>query len=449
MTWRMTRHCTSILLLDLWLLSLVGPRCEAQSEPAKTPPVVILVKAGRLLDVRSGSYEENVGIWIEGERIKQVGRTEELVKLLPKNAKVVDLGRATVLPGLIDCHTHLLLREPEGPDSYARNLLTKSEAFRALEGAADARATLEAGFTTVRDVENEGSGYADVSLRDAIDQGLVEGPRMQVATRGIAAVGQYNPFGVSPDLPEFPTGAQMVSGVDEARRAVREQIGYGADLIKVYADWRYPTLTVEEMRVIVDEAHKAGRKVAAHATTAEGIRNAVSAGVDSIEHGHQADRQGLEMMKAKGVYLVPTLSVVDADFAKNPSDLDRPPVKKFLQDLQQAVQQAKELGVKIADGSDAARADSHGRNADELLAMTKRGLTALEAIRAATLTAANLLGWPDRIGSVEAGRYADLIAVEGDPLADVTVLQRVKFVMKEGRIIRSEYSGTGTSEGTR
>jgi len=228
------------------------------------------------------------------------------MKLTPRNAQVIDLGSATVLPGLIDCHTHLMLREPEGPNSYVLNLVTKSEAFRALEGAADARVTLEAGFTTVRDVENEGSWYADVALRDAINQGLVEGPRMQVATRGIAAVGQYNPFGVSPDLRAFPTGAQMVSGVEDVRRAVREQIGYEADLIKLYADWRNPTLTVEEMRVAVEEAHKAGRKVAAHATTPEGIRNAVTAGVDSIEHGHQADRQGLELMKAKGVYLLPT-----------------------------------------------------------------------------------------------------------------------------------------------
>ena len=163
----------------------------------------------------------------------------------------------------------------------------------------------------MRDVENEGSIYADVALRDAIKEGLVEGPRMQVATRAIAAVGQYNPFGVSADLTDFPTGAQMVSGVEEARRAAREQIGHGADLLKVYADWQYPTLTVDEIRVIVEEAHKAGLKVAAHATTAQGIKNAVNAGVDSIEHGHGADREALEMMKAKGTFLVPTTGVID------------------------------------------------------------------------------------------------------------------------------------------
>jgi imidazolonepropionase-like amidohydrolase len=435
----MKRHRGLAFLLLSPLFGLWNFFAWAQSETDVKQPTAILLKAGRLLDVPAGKYIEGAGILIEGERIQEAGRATEVMKLTPRNAQVIDLGSATVLPGLIDCHTHLMLREPEGPNSYVLNLVTKSEAFRALEGAADARVTLEAGFTTVRDVENEGSWYADVALRDAINQGLVEGPRMQVATRGIAAVGQYNPFGVSPDLRAFPTGAQMVSGVEDVRRAVREQIGYEADLIKLYADWRNPTLTVEEMRVAVEEAHKAGRKVAAHATTPEGIRNAVTAGVDSIEHGHQADRQGLELMKAKGVYLLPTLSVVDAEFAKDPMAKDDPEAKRFLEGLQQEVQQAKALGLKIANGSDAARAELHGRNADELVAMTKRGLTAIEAIRAATTNAAELLAWPDRVGSVATGKYADLIAVEGDPLGDVTVLRNVRFVMKGGKVIRNGF----------
>jgi imidazolonepropionase-like amidohydrolase len=272
----------------------------SQSQADAQPPVAIVIKAARLLDVRKGSYLNNAAIWIEGERIKEVGHADEIQTHAPKNANVVDLGGASVLPGLIDCHTHIMSRVPATPDGYILNLATKSQAFRALEGAYDARITLQAGYTTIRDVESEGSGYADVALRDAINQGLAAGPRMQVATRAIAAVGQYNPFGVSPDLTNFPTGAQMVSGVEEARRAVREQMGNGADLIKVYADWRNPTLTIEEMRVIVEEAHKQNRKVAAHASTPEGIRNAVTAGVDSIEHGHRANREDLEMMKAKG-----------------------------------------------------------------------------------------------------------------------------------------------------
>jgi len=237
----------------LLVLGLLLNTClvNAQSNPGAKPLSVTWLRAGRLLDVRTGQYIESAGILIEGDRIKEVGRAADIEAHAPKGAAVIDLGHATVLPGLVDCHTHLMARIPDAPDGYGLNLLTKSQAFRALEGAADARVTLYAGFTTVRDVENEGSGYADVALRDAVEQGLVEGPRMQVATRAIAAVGQYNPFGVSPDLTDFPTGAQMVSGREEARRAVREQIGHGADLIKVYADWEHPTLTIEEMSVIV------------------------------------------------------------------------------------------------------------------------------------------------------------------------------------------------------
>src|SRR5271169_871034 len=293
-------------------LALLPAFAIPQSQPTPSAPAPsVLVKAGKLLDVRKGLYIENAAIWITGDRIKEVGRLAEVQAHAPRDAKLIDLSHATVLPGLIDCHTHLMARFASGDEGYLLGLATKSQAFRALEGAADARVTLNAGFTSVRDVENEGSGYADVALRDAIQQGLVEGPRMQVATRAIAAVGQYNPFGVSPDLADFPTGAQTVSGVEEARRAVREQIQYGADLIKVYADWMHPTLTVDEIRVIVEEAHKQGLKVAAHATTPEGIKNAVTAGVDSIEHGHRIDRADLELMKAKGTFLVPTVGVID------------------------------------------------------------------------------------------------------------------------------------------
>ena len=261
-----------------------------QSAPIGPPRNSIVIRVAHVLDVRSGTYVKGAAVYIEGERIKAVGPATDVLKQAPTTAGIIDLADATVLPGLIDCHTHLMARIPDDNYGYGLNLLTKSQAYRALEGAANARVTLEAGFTTVRDVENEGSGYADVALRDAIKDGLVEGPRMLVATRGIAAVGQYFPFRISADLSEFPTGAQMISGPDEARRAVREQIGHGADVIKLYADWRYPTLTVAEMQVVVEEAHKAKRKVAAHATTPDGIRNAVLAGVDSIEHGHRADR---------------------------------------------------------------------------------------------------------------------------------------------------------------
>jgi imidazolonepropionase-like amidohydrolase len=429
-----------LLTLTVFLCSVAF----AQSTSDLQPAVSIVVKAARVLDVRKGSYVENAAVWIEGERVKEVGRAADVQAHAPKDAKVIDLGAATVLPGLIDCHTHIMARIPRGKDGYILNLATKSEAFRALEGAYDARITLEAGYTTVRDVENEGSQYADVALRDAVNQGLAEGPRMLVATRAIAAVGQYNPFGVSPDLPDFPTGAQMVSGVEEARRAVREQIGHGADLIKVYADWAEPTLTVDEMRVIVEEAHKHKLKVAAHATTPEGIKNAVEAGVDSIEHGHAANREDLELMKTKGTFLVPTIGIVDLGIEARKNDPISPEARKrrdaFLQGIQDEMRMAKSLGVKIAAGFDAGGPDSQGKNARELAAMVKRGLTTLEAIQATTINAAELLSWQDQVGALEPEHYADLIAVDGDPLADITLLQHVKFVMKSGVVVKDANS---------
>jgi imidazolonepropionase-like amidohydrolase len=428
-----------VLVLTLAVSVCVGwavPELQGQPQPTTS----ILVKAGKLLDVRNGSYIEDAAVLVEGANIKEVGRASVVQPHAPQGVKVIDLGRMTILPGLIDCHTHLMARISDTPDGYVVGLATKSQAFRALEGAADARLTLHAGFTTVRDVENEGSGYADVALRDAINQGLVEGPRMQVATRAIAAVGQYSPFGVSPDLVYFPTGAQMVSGTEETRRAVREQIGHGADLIKLYADWEHPTLTVEEMSVAVEEAHKLGRKVAAHATTAEGIKNALTAGVDSIEHGHHADLQDLQLMQAKGTYLIPTVGVIDAIFEQRKNEPLSPEQSQrrqaFLQGIQQSLKQAMTLGVKIASGYDASSAERQGKNANELVALVKRGMPPLQAIRAATVNAAELLGWQDRVGAVEAGKYADLIAVEGDPLTEVTVLQEVKFVMKGGTIVK-------------
>src|SRR5579872_1702730 len=354
-------------------LALSPHGAAAQSSPETKPPDVVLVKAARVLDVRTGHYLESAAVLIEGDRIKEVGAAKDIQAHAPKSAKIIDLPGATLLPGLIDCHTHLMSHMASGPDGYILDLATKSQAFRALEGAADARVTLHAGFTTVRDVENEGSGYADVALRDAINQGLVEGPRMQVATRGIVAVGQYYPFGVSTDLADFPRGAQMVSGVEEARRAVREQIGNGADLIKVYADWETPTLTIEELTVIVQEAHKLGHKFAAHATTPQGIKNAVNAGVDSIEHGHRADREAIDMMKARGVFLVPTIAVVDADIAKlGTLSPDRQHhVNKFLAGIQDEIQYAMSQNVKIAMGFDASEKGRHGKNADELIAMAE------------------------------------------------------------------------------
>jgi imidazolonepropionase-like amidohydrolase len=397
------------------------------------PALRIALRAAHMLDVRTGTVSKDAVILIDGERIKAAGSGLSI----PAGTKVLDLGAMTVLPGLIDCHTHLMMRL--GPDeSYSQHLVTRSQAYRALEGAASARQTLRAGFTTVRDVESEGAGYADVALRDAIEAGLVEGPRMVVATRGIAAVGQYNPFGVSPDLERFPTGAQMVSGVEEARRAVREQIGHGADLIKVYADWDYPTLTRDELSVIVEEAHRQHRKVAAHATTPEGIRNAVAAGVDSIEHGDEADRETLEIMKQRGTFLVLTVGVMFAFLESGKPEQARVWIQKRIELLRKTVTVAQQVGVKIAGGMDASEGRLQGKNARQLTALVELGMPPIEAIRSATLSAADLLGRSEQLGTLEPGRLADLIAVDGDPLTDIRALERVKLVMKGGQVVSDD-----------
>ncbi|WP_163988169.1 amidohydrolase family protein [Pyxidicoccus caerfyrddinensis] len=426
----MKRHAHVLSLLTL----VLGAVATAQPAASTEAPRRVAVRAARMLDVKSGKYVAQPVILIEGDRIVKVGPGLQI----PEGTEVVDLGAATVLPGLIDCHTHLMARESEVPNGYELALLTKSQATRALEGAANARATLRAGFTTVRDVENEGSGFADVALRDAIRQGLVEGPRMLVATRGIAAVGAYHPFGTSPDVKDLPTGAQFVSGVEEARRAAREQLGQGADLLKIYADWATPTLTVDELRVIIDEAHKAKRKVAVHAMTPEGIRNALAAGADSIEHGHNADRAALELIRQKGAFLVPTVGILEALVERAPDAATRTRFEARLAGTRKTVALAHQLGVKLASGFDAASAWQQGRNAMEPVALNRAGLPPLEALRSATSRAAELLGLQEHVGTLEPGRYGDLVAVSGDPLADVSELQRVRFVMKGGVVVLDE-----------
>jgi imidazolonepropionase-like amidohydrolase len=401
---------------------------------AEPPPHVLALHAAGLLDVKSGKIERDVIVIVRGDKIAAAGHALPI----PDGAERIELGGATLLPGLIDCHTHIMARIPDGPDGYIVMLATKSEAYRALEGAANAKLTLNAGITTIRDVESEGSGYADVALRDAINDGLVDGPRMLAATRAIAAVGRYMPMGVSPDLTHFPTGAQMVSGVDEARRAAREQLGHGADLLKVYADWHRPTLTVEELRAVVEEAHKMEKKVAAHADSAVGIANALAAGVDSIEHGSYVDRADLELMKKKGVFWVPTRAVIADQLAA----IKDPEIRQKLSDMielgRKNLALARSLGVKIAMGSDPAERELQGRGAREIVELHRLGLPAIEAIRAATINAAELIGWAAQVGSVEKGKLADLIAVRGDPLSDVSELERVKFVMKGGVVIRND-----------
>lgn len=401
----------------------------------------VVVKAGRVLDVRSGQYRAQQSIVIEGGRIVAIGSAAEVAGKTPAGARIIDLGGRTVLPGLIDCHTHL---------TFAANLIGPAKLHvsvprEALLGARNARVTLEAGFTTVRNLGAR--GYADVALRDAINAGDVPGPRMLASAPPLSITGGH--FDENFLAPQYSSpGDGIANGVAGVMLKVRENVKFGADVIKfmatggVLSEGDDPALeqyTPEEMRAIVDTAHGLGRKVAAHAHGALGIRNAVAAGVDSIEHGTYIDDACIRLMKEHGTYLVPTLYLLDW-FPEHSKELGMTPgvlekARVVMQLAGSNIGAAMRAGVKVAFGTDAA-VYPHGENAHEFAAMVRRGLTPLQAIQAATVNAADLLGWADRVGTLEAGRFADLIAVDGDPLADVAVLERVPFVMKGGQVVK-------------
>lgn len=416
--------------------------CPAQ-ESGNAAPAVIVVKAGKVLEVRSGKYLEKQIIWIEGDRIKKLGSESELASQLPSNAKVIDLSHSTVLPGLIDCHTHLtfspFLMGPRG----LHNSIPRS----ALLGARNARMTLEAGFTTVRNVAAD--GYSDIALRDAVNAGDVIGPRILASGPALSITGGHGDENYL--APQFHAmGGGVVDGTTAVMQKVRENIKFGADLIKftatggVLSEGDNPQaeqFSPEEMRAIIETAHRLGRKVAAHAHGAQGIKDATLAGVDSIEHGSFINEEDIQLMKEHGTYLVPTLYLGDW-FLENASKTGVTPnmlekAKLVMPAARQNVGRAFREGVKVAFGTDAA-VYPHGLNAHEFAVMVKLGLTPLQSVQAATVNAADLLGWTDRVGSLDAGKYADLIAVDGDPLADVTVLEHVRFVMKGGEIVKGE-----------
>ena len=434
--------CRYLLVFACGLAAQLAMRtAEAQSSAAAKAPAEIAVKAGRVLDVRTGKYAANQIIWIEDGKIKETGDAITESAKLPKGTSVIDLSQETVLPGLIDCHTHLT----GSPWTLGPAHLRMSIPREALLGARNARVTLEAGFTTVRNVG--ASGYSDVALRDAINAGDVPGPRMLVSGPPLSITGGHADENFL--APQFEATADGVAdGRDAVIHKVRENIKYGADVIKfmatggVLSEGDNPALeqySPEEMRAIVETAHGLGRKVAAHAHGALGIKNAVLAGVDSIEHGSYINEEDIQLMKQRGTYLVPTLYLMDW-FMENYKalGLSEGVVAKAHQVMPAArenVAHAFKEGVKVAFGTDAA-VYPHGLNAHEFPVMVSLGLTNLQAIQAATVNAADLLGWQDKVGSLEPGRFGDLIAVQGDPLADTSVLEHVTFVMKGGEVVK-------------
>jgi imidazolonepropionase-like amidohydrolase len=395
------------------------------------------ILAGHLVDTQSGTVLANQVVLVQGERIVDVGPRGRVA--IPPGAKVIDLSQATVLPGLIDCHTHIF------PSDVSE--ITTTREYRTLVALSDAQADLRAGFTTLRDLMSHGGGYADVDVRNAINAGVAIGPRMQVATLGVGISGAGQPK--SPEL-NMPSSVLVADGPYEARKAVREEIYYGADWIKIHSTenysfepghkiWFDPTFTFDEVSALVDEAHRHRKKVACHAFGGEGLQNCVRAGVDSIEHAIVLDEPTADLMLQKGEYLVLTAAHYYSDDYL-PKDLKATHGEYSLAAAQaKSAHLAIQKGIKIAFGSGVhdvpGGIHSHGSQGVEFKYMVQDGMTPMQAIQSATVTAAEMLGLRQDIGSIETGKYADIVAVSGDPLQDITELQRITFVMKGGMVI--------------
>jgi imidazolonepropionase-like amidohydrolase len=418
-----------LLFLATWIVSF-GFAQQPAGQAQKT-----VIHAAHLLDVKTGKTLDNVNVIIEGGKIAAITQGAP-----PAGSKVINLPGATLLPGLIDAHTHLTF-DP----NFGYQELGISIPKEALIGAKNARITLQAGFTTVRNVGAR--GYTDVALRDAINEGMVPGPRMLVSGPALSITGGHCDVNLLPF--EFHHSAEGVAdGIAAVQHKVRENIKYGADVIKVCAtggvlskgdDPQASQYTLEEMKAIVADAHRLGRKVAAHAHGAQGIAWAAEAGVDSVEHGSYIDDNAIRIMKEHGTYLVPTQYLADW-MKENAVKIGLPAMyaekmKTVTAAMRQNIKKAIQAGVKIALGTDAA-VYPHGLNAHEFAVYTKLGLTPLQSIQTGTVNAADLLGWSDRVGSLETGKFADIVAVEGDPLKDITLLQHPTFVMKGGVVYK-------------
>ena len=385
------------------------------------PETVYLLKPAHVFDGESAELHDDWAIVVRGQKIEAVG-SPAMIRV-PADAKLIELPGLTLMPGLIEAHSHILLH-PYSETPWNDQVAHESLSLRVARATNHLRNTLQAGFTTIRDLGTEGAGYADVGLKQAVEQGIIPGPRMIVVTRAIVATGSYGPKGYASEW-RVPQGAEEADGIDSLTRVVRDQIGHGADWIKVYADYRWgtqgaaPTFSLDELKLAVETAKSANVPVAAHATTTEGMRRAVLAGVETIEHGDGGTAEVFRLMKERGVALCPTLAIAGANAEK----------KKRVFNL------ALQEGVTIASGSDVG-VYAHGDNAREIETMVQFGMPLIDALRSATSVDARVLHMSDKIGSVKTGLFADLIAVEGDPTKDVSSLRRVKFVMKGGQIYK-------------
>ena len=438
-----------VVALVSTVVAWAAPDPLAQAQHAAPIPNRLVVHAGRLLDVKSGRWLLDQNISIEGGKIARVEAGS--AKTVP-GSTLIDLPNASVLPGLIDVHVHLTLK----PSSFGYEILGISEARQTLIGAANAQRTLRAGFTTARNVG--AWGFTDVALRDAINDGDVPGPHLLVSGMPLSITGGHFDNTLLP-WEYHSTFASVADGVEAVQRKVRENIKYGADVIKFMAsggvltkgdDPQAAQYSLDEMKMIVGEAHRLGRRVAAHAHGAQAILWAAQAGADSVEHGSYVDEKAIAVMKEHGTYLVPTLYTGDFLLenmqALHLADFLAAKAKEVLPIAKRNAAHAMQSGVRVAFGTDAG-VFPHGLNAHEFNSMVLAGLSPLRAIQAATVNAADLLGWSDRVGTLEAGKWADLIAVDGDPLEDVRRLEAVKFVMKGGQVYRNDYAkGAATTE---